>query len=108
MVKRNFYRSLMAIILVTAFAVTSFVTLNSSSQASSSPNNRLDIYKDRVPNIDVNSTAAVTRQPNALQQQSLNQFKMVYGNQASARWNNFAGSPDVMMGFHTPVFGIYG
>ncbi len=59
------------------------------------PNNRL------VPNVDVNATAAGLRQATSVQLSAIEQFKTNYGSQTTIRWNPFAGSPDVMMGFHT-------
>lgn len=54
-----------------------------------------------VPNVDVNATAAALRKATAAQLSAIDQFKSTYGGQATLRWNPFAGSPDVMMGFHT-------
>jgi hypothetical protein len=54
-----------------------------------------------VPNVDVTLTAPVTRQPTAAQQAAINQFKGAFGSRTSLRWNNFAGSPDMITGFHT-------
>ena len=72
------------------------------SQAATSRNT--DIYKVKVPNINVNLTSQVTRQADALQQQAIEQFKS--GNSGlTVRWNDFAGSPDVLMGFSTPPSG---
>lgn len=61
----------------------------------------VDLAKHGAPNIDVNATASAARKATSAQVNALNQFKSNYGNQASVRWNSFAGSPDVMMGFHT-------
>jgi len=59
-------------------------------------------YKPGAPNVDVNAAAAATRQATNTQLTAINQFKSAYGNQVTLRWNAFSGSPDVMMGFHTP------
>jgi fungalysin metallopeptidase (M36) len=61
----------------------------------------LDPYKGAVPSVDVNAKAAAVRKANSAQLGALDQFKSSYGSAASVRWNAFAGSPDVMMGFHT-------
>jgi len=61
----------------------------------------LDPYKGAVPNVDVNAKSAALRKANSAQLGALDQFKSSYGNTTSVRWNAFAGSPDVMMGFHT-------
>src|SRR5436190_1909191 len=55
-----------------------------------------------VPNVDVNLTAAVTRTATGVQQAAAQNFKAAYGNRTAVRWNNFSGSPDVVMNFHTP------
>lgn len=95
-------KKLLAIVTVWTLVIGSFVMLSNHSQATSS-NNNLDLNMNRrqVPNVDMNLTAAVTREATSLQQQALNNFKNNYGNQVAIRWDNFAGSPDVMMGFHT-------
>lgn len=72
-------------------------TLLSSRGASGT---KLDPYKLGAPNLDVNATAGKVRQATSAQVSALNQFKTNYSN-ATVRWNSFAGSPDVMMGFHT-------
>src|SRR5262249_13677684 len=64
----------------------------------------IDIYKRSVPNVDVNATAAAVRKATDAQAAALNQFKSGYSN-STVRWNAFAGSPDVMMGFHTTPSG---
>ena len=72
-------------------------TLLSSRGASET---KFDPYKLGAPNVDVNATAGKVRQATSAQVSALNQFKTSYSN-ATVRWNSFAGSPDVMMGFHT-------
>jgi hypothetical protein len=62
---------------------------------------KVDPYARRVPDVNVNLLAAVTRQPSPLQLAALDNFKSAYGAQTTARWNPFAGSPDVLTGFHT-------
>ena len=61
----------------------------------------VDLYRATAPNVDVNATAAALRTATQTQLAALDQFKTNYGSQATVRWNAFAGSPDVMMGFHT-------
>lgn len=98
-VKRNFR----GIGFFTAFVVTAAVAFalwpSQVSQASS--NGGAGLFKRNVPNIDVNLNAAVTRVATSAQQQALNNFTASYGSQTTVRWDNFAGSPDVIMGFHT-------
>jgi len=83
--------------LVVLVAVIAFPTLRSKGAGSKS----LDPYKGAVPSVDVNAKSAALRKANSAQLGALDQFKSSYGNTASVRWNSFAGSPDVMMGFHT-------
>lgn len=89
------------VMLVWAMVVTAIYFPFKTTEAASNQASSFELNKRTVPNVDVNLTTAVTRQANAQQLQALNQFKAAYGNQASARWNNFAGSPDMIMGFHT-------
>lgn len=58
-------------------------------------------YRATAPGIDVNLLTAGLRNATASQLAALDGFKAAYGPQATVRWNPFAGSPDVMMGFHT-------
>ena len=102
--KDNMIR-LTAVALVWAMIFSALYFPNRSAEAASNPASSLSINKRAVPNVDVNLTATVTRQPNSEQQQALNQFKASFGNKASARWNNFSGSPDIIMGFHTAPSG---
>ena len=60
-------------------------------------------YRAAVPSVDVNLLASGLRNATASQIAALDAFKSAYGSQATVRWNAFAGSPDVMMGFHTPA-----
>lgn len=61
---------------------------------------KIDPAKYGAPNIDVNATAGAVRQATSAQLAALTQFKSNYRN-ATVRWNQFAGSPDVITGFHT-------
>ncbi|HKP86519.1 MAG TPA: M36 family metallopeptidase [Blastocatellia bacterium] len=58
-------------------------------------------YRATVPNVDTTLLTAGLRNATAGQLAALDGFKSTYGSQATVRWNPFAGSPDVMMGFHT-------
>ncbi|MEW6207090.1 MAG: hypothetical protein AB1631_01895 [Acidobacteriota bacterium] len=69
------------------------------SQGAGQP--QIDLHRTAVPDVNVNLTAAPLRAPTAIQQAALDQFKAAYGERATVRWDRFAGSPDVMMGFHT-------
>ncbi len=70
-----------------------------SSGAGSKP--AFDPYRAIAPNVDVNATAAGLRKATSAQLAAIDQFKSNYGNQTTVRWNSFAGSPDVIRGFHT-------
>jgi len=96
------YRLLMSIAVLAAMITAALTIPSSGPAAASETSSATNYFKKAVPNIDVNLTAEVTRTASALQEQALNQFKAAHGNRAYVRWNSFAGSPDVMMGFHTP------
>jgi Zn-dependent metalloprotease len=96
--KRRSYRSR---ILITALplciaALLSFALFPSRGATGT----QFNPYKSGAPNVDVNATAAAVRKATSAQTTALNQFKANYSN-ATVRWNSFAGSPDVMTGFHT-------
>src|ERR1041385_2858378 len=61
---------------------------------------KVDLSEGGAPNIDVNKTVGAVRKATSTQVAALNQFKSNYSN-ATVRWNSFAGSPDVIMGFYT-------
>ena len=86
-----------ALLALPVVALLLFPSLRSRSAAGSS----LDPYKGAVPSVDVNAKAAALRKANSVQLAALDQFKSSYGSTAAVRWNAFAGSPDVMTGFHT-------
>jgi hypothetical protein len=91
--------------LVCAIVATMIYFPFEKTKAAPNTSANLSLNKRAVPNIDNNLTAQVTRQPNAQQQAAINQFKAVYGNKTSLRWDNFAGSPDMIMNFHTAPSG---
>lgn len=102
-VKRNTRESIIKLTIVAlvwtmVFGAVWFPFNKTTATSTPSP---ADLNKRQVPNIDVNLTAQVLRQPTAQQEEALNQFKGAYGSQTSVRWNNFAGSPDMIMNFHT-------
>src|SRR5688572_27696229 len=88
--------------VATTLAATLLALYPTSTSQASNNNNNTGLFKRAVPSVDVNLTAAVTRLATAAQQQAINNFKATHGDQVTVRWNSFAGSPDVMMGFHTP------
>src|ERR1041384_7871532 len=96
--KRNNYRRkvLLVALLLCAAALLTFVLR--PSRGATGP--KFDLSKGGAPNIEVNATAAAVRKVTSAQAAALNQFKSNYSS-ATVRWNSFAGSPDVMMGFHT-------
>ena len=100
--KKFRYRVIIAAAFVTVISAVSFMFIPATpSKAANSPS--LSLNGRTVPNVDVNLTATVTRAATALQQQAADSFKATYGPKTTIRWNNFAGSPDVIMGFHTPA-----
>ncbi|HJQ35285.1 MAG TPA: M36 family metallopeptidase [Pyrinomonadaceae bacterium] len=70
-----------------------------AASAARTPN--ISIYKKNVPTLDPSLLAGAVRPPNAEQLAALDRFKGAYGQRASVRWNQFAGTPDVISGFHT-------
>ncbi len=96
--KRKTYRARILVIglPLCVAAALSFALLPSRGASGA----KFDLSKGGAPNVDVNATAGAVRKATSTQVAALNQFKSNYAN-ASVRWNSFAGSPDVMMGFHT-------
>ncbi len=96
--KRRSYRLRILIVALPLCiaALLTFVLLPSRGATGT----KFDPYKLGAPNVDVNATAGAVRKATSAQAAALSQFKTNYSN-ASVRWNPFAGSPDVMMGFHT-------
>src|SRR6266550_5882678 len=96
--KRKSYRArILMIALPLCVAASSMFFMLPSRGASGA---KFDPYKLGAPNFDLNATAGAVRKATSAQAAALNQFKSNYSN-ASVRWNSFAGSPDVLMGFHT-------
>ncbi len=89
---------LIALIALTAVAALLSFSISKSRAGSAG---KFDFYKATAPNVDVNATAAAVRKATSAQTTAVNQFKNSYGSQATVRWNAFAGSPDVLRGFHT-------
>jgi hypothetical protein len=94
--KRNRIR--VVIVIAVALLVTAVMLPLRKSRGANSA--KFDPTKIGAPNIDVNATVGSVRQATSAQVAALNQFKSNYSS-ATVRWNSFAGSPDVMMGFHT-------
>ena len=97
--------SLAVVGLMVAIAASAiYFPFSATKAASAQPSTPggINLNQRAVPNVDVNLAAAATRQPSALQLSAFEQFKGTFGSQSTVRWNNFAGSPDVVMGFHTP------
>jgi Fungalysin metallopeptidase (M36) len=94
------YSRLLGLLLlpVIAAALLTLPSFPSRGAANAEPPNP---YRAGAPNVDINATAAAVRQATSAQLAAINQFKTNYGNQTTIRWNSFAGSPDVIMGFHT-------
>jgi hypothetical protein len=63
--------------------------------------NDVSLFKKSVPNVDPAMLAGAVRAPTSTQLAALDNFKSAYGASAVVRWNQFAGTPDVISGFHT-------
>lgn len=98
--KRSKRIYLTAAIVSAIFVTTLFLLPTHGTKASAAGTPSTDIYARAVPNIDVTQAAAVTRQATGQQTAAAESFKAAY-NKATIRWNNFSGSTDVVMGFHT-------
>lgn len=99
------FRSKLTSFALVALVVSLLVVAPSSSLISRAAGG-LDFnpYRATAPEIDINALAAGVRKPTALQLDALDSFKNNYGTRAIVRWDPFAGSPEVMMGFHTQPF----
>lgn len=95
--KSHHSKNIALLLLVTLAAVMVFPTFPSRGAGDKG----IDPHRTAVPTIDVNATAAGLRQATAAQLSAIDQFKSTYGSGATIRWNSFAGSPDVIRGFHT-------
>src|SRR5256714_1317883 len=96
----TFTRNRLTVVILIALVVLAAVVMLPLRKSSGAGAAKFDLSKSGAPNIDVNATAGAVRNATSAQVAALNQFKSDYSN-ASVRWNSFAGSPDVMMGFHT-------
>jgi hypothetical protein len=97
-VKSRHSKSIALLLLITLAAVMVFPPFATRSAGGGAG---IDPHRTAVPNVDVNATAAGLRQATAAQLSAIDQFKSTYGSGATIRWNSFAGSPDVIRGFHT-------
>src|SRR2546423_4039808 len=95
----TFTRNRLTVVILIALVVLAAVVMLPLRKSSGAGAAKFDLSKGGAPNIDVNATAGAARNATSAQVAALNQFKSNYGG-ASVRWNSFAGSPDVMMGFH--------
>ena len=95
---KSHHSRILALLLLVS-VVTVMVLPPVRSRAGSAP--AFDPHRAAVPNVDVNSTSAGLRKATTAQLSAIDQFKNNYGNQTTVRWNSFAGSPDVIRGFHT-------
>ncbi len=101
---KSYRLRLIALLSLTALAALISVPPFSATRAGSNTRT-IDPYRAVAPNIDVNATAAGLRKATSAQLAALDQFKNNYGSQTTIRWNSFAGSPDVIRGFHTAPSG---
>jgi Fungalysin metallopeptidase (M36) len=90
-----------AVAFVVLLALTSVLVFPPFASRGAGSGAAIDPQRVAVPNVDVNATAAGLRKATATQLAAIDQFKNNYGSQATIRWNSFAGSPDVIRGFHT-------
>lgn len=98
----SIYRYGFALIGLTSLIAGMFVAIpTQTTEAQRRGNRSLNFSRRPAPNVDVNLTASAKRLATGAQQAAVQNFKAQYGAQATIRWNDFAGSPDVMMGFHT-------
>ena len=96
------YRSLFAMLAVFTLIATSLCLLpQTSARTSAASVPGTNFYTRAVPDIDPNVTAQVTRVATAQQLAAADNFKSLYGAKTTVRWNNFNGSTDVVMNFHT-------
>src|SRR6185436_8961033 len=96
---KNHQSRIPALILLVSLSTLMLFPRFPSHGASGTPS--FDPHRTAVPNVDVNATAAGLRKATTAQLSAIDQFKNNYGNQTTVRWNSFAGSPDVIRGFHT-------
>lgn len=102
--RRSYTRTLiLAAAIVTLMSALFLLMPPQVSEATES--NAAAINTRPVPNVDINLTAAVTRTVSSVQQAAEQNFKASYGAGTTLRWNNFSGSPDVIMNFHTQPSG---
>jgi hypothetical protein len=90
--------------LLLGFAIAVMGVMPFTRSQASAGGNALDLNKRKVPNYDLNVDGHLSnaRQATSAQLAAVEQLKA----SSSApnmvvRWNDFAGSPDVIMGFHT-------
>src|SRR5215208_6215397 len=99
---RKRFNLFLCLLLGFVIAVMTLMPLTHSQAAASG--NALDVYKRRVPNYDLNVDGHLnnTRQATSEQLAAVEQLKTSSSAvNMQVRWNNFAGSPDVITGFHT-------
>jgi hypothetical protein len=102
--RKREYRGVAALLtLGSIIAIVAAIYPTQTSKASS--NDQAGLFQRAVPNVDVNLSAAAARVANGAQQQAINNFRSVYGGNVNITWDSFAGSPDVIMGFHTSPSG---
>jgi hypothetical protein len=98
---RKRFNLLLCLLLGLAITVMMVLPLTRSQAAGG---NVPDLYKRKVPNYDLNVDGRLsnTRQATSAQLAAVDQLKTnLSAAGLQVRWNDFAGSPDVIMGFHT-------
>jgi hypothetical protein len=87
--------------LVAVVCVALALFAPSQRRAGAASKLNFDMYTPRVPEVNVNLSTAGVRLPTAVQQDALSRFKSEAGSRVNVRWNAFAGSPEIITGFHT-------
>src|SRR3954451_21849432 len=95
------HRSITFTLAAVVVALAALVASTGTGRAGASPQLNFSPYARRVPSVNTNLTTAGVRTPTALQQDALSRFKSEAGSRVNVRWNSFAGSPEILMGFHT-------
>ena len=98
---RSIFYALVAVTLAFAMLAGSTRVPRAGAAAATGTQLNFNPYAAGVPDINPNISTAGVRQPTGLQQDALSRFQSEAGSRANVRWNNFAGSPEILTGFHT-------
>lgn len=95
------YRSMTFALAAAVAALATLAAATGAWRAGASPKPGLALNTRRVPEVNANLLTAGLRQPTAAQQDALSRFRSEAGARSGVRWNSFAGSPEIITGFHT-------